>query len=160
MKNLFLAALVAAQTAALPALADPTPVSEIDVDMDLTAIETTEAASVWKRLPDDLEAAIAARIADLIDENGAEVNIDIDAVSLANALENSLGIEGSTLEGTINITRSGILNDDDYKLTVAAEDAMVFIPEGTEVGALTIQSDAFYVAMIDAFAKNVEEHLR
>ena len=137
-----------------------TAVSDINVSVDLPAIENSEAAQVWKSLEGDLETAIAARLASQLSEDGAEIEIDINEVALASAFENAYGLENSTLKGAIEISEPGLLNDEDYELSVTAGQAMSVASPGVDLANLTIASEEVYRAMIDAFAENVAQKLQ
>ncbi len=97
-----LAATLAA-TAVTPALAAVERVAEVDVTVDLTAIQNEKAAAYWGSLEKDLEAAIGARIADRIAEDGASVLVDIREVELSNAFERQLNLADAVLVGQVNI---------------------------------------------------------
>ncbi len=152
-------ALAAVLALPLAANAAETPVSEISVNADLTAIENVTAAAVWKNLPADLERELAMQLADQISEDGAEVMIDINMVELATAFENAADLADSTLSGDVVIERPGAEYDQAYSLTVNAEQATVLLPAGTDIALLAPGSTEFYNAMIAAFAANVVEKM-
>lgn len=156
----FLTSTAIAAVLALPLAATAkTPVSEISVEADLTAIENVTAAEVWTNLPTDLEQALAVKLADHIGEDGAEIMIDIDMLELANAFEAATDLADSTLSGEVIIERPGGQYDEQYDLTVNAEQAQVFLPADANVTLLSPGSQEFYTAMIDAFAENVAQRL-
>lgn len=140
------------------ALADQT-VSEIDVSVDLSAIENREAAAVWTSLGTDLETAIAERVTPLLGENGTEVTVDINTVSLATAFENAYALEDSTLTGLVEISRPGMMNDEEYELSVTASQAISAMSPSVDASQLTIASEEVYRAMVDAFATNISAKL-
>ncbi|MGR3760255.1 hypothetical protein ACUXV3_08980 [Roseobacteraceae bacterium NS-SX3] len=154
-------ALVAAMTTAAAA---GTMVSEIEVNADLSAIETYEAAQVWTGLESDLETALAERLVDQIAEKGAEdtaeIEIDIDTVSLASNFEQALGVGEWVLKGDVDIDMPDPSKNMNYTLTVSADQANVYYPEGTDPAALTVNSTEFYSAIVDAFADNVVSKLK
>ena len=145
-----------AATAAIPA---PT-VSDISVSVELPAIENPEAAEVWKSLEGDLETAIAARLADQLGDDGTEVMIDINEVALASAFENAYALEDSTLAGEIDLSEPGLLNDEEYTLSVTAGQAISAANPDVDLASMTIASEEVYRAMINAFADNVAEKLK
>lgn len=134
-------------------------VSEIDVSVDLPAIENAEAAAVWTSLGTDLETAIAERITPILGEDGTEVVIDINEVALASAFENAYALEDSQLIGDVQIQNPGWLNDNDFELSVTAVQAVSAASPEVDVSQLTIASQEVYEAMITAFANNVSEKL-
>lgn len=123
MKRILFAAALAAQLPAAPALAE-VMVERIEVAADITAIQDSGAASVWKRLPDDLETAIATRLADRIAADGAVVKIEIAGVSLAANAGSAPGRDGAMLTGDVFINMPGARANESYELTVTAEQAM------------------------------------
>ena len=134
-------------------------VSEIDVSVDLPAIENAEAAAVWTSLGPDLETAIAQRITPILGEDGTEVVIDINEVALASAFENAYALEDSQLIGDVQIQNPGWLNDNDFELSVTAVQAVSAASPEIDISQLTIASEEVYEAMITAFANNVSEKL-
>ena len=135
-------------------------VSEIDVSVDLPAIENSEAAQVWTSLGTDLETAIAERIAPQLGEDGSEVVVDINEVALASAFENAYALEDSTLSGLVEIRVPGLLNNEEYELSVTAGQAMSAASPDVDLASMTIASAEVYQAMIDAFADNVAQKLK
>lgn len=135
-------------------------VSEIDVSVDLPAIENSEAAQVWTSLGTDLETAIAERIAPQLGEDGSEVVVDINEVALASAFENAYALEDSTLSGLVEIRVPGLLNNEEYELSVTAGQAMSAASPDVDLASMTIASAEVYRAMIDAFADNVAQKLK
>lgn len=152
--------LTAAAALFATAAAASTDVQSVEVEADLTAIENVEAASVWKSLSDDLETEIAERLVTKIGEEGASIEIEIDSVELANSFTQSLGIADSKLVGDVEIDAPGLFNKIDYTLTVSGEQAVAYYPDGTEVADLTVGSEVYYEAMLDAFADNVVSKLQ
>lgn len=129
--------------------------SEVEVEADLTAISNTEAATVWSDLTGDLEQKITERLATRIGEDGASVMVDIDEIALANLFEQTTGMAESKLEGDVEIDAPGLFNKMDYTLTVTSEQAVAYYPSGTTPGEVTVGSEVYYNAMLDAFADNI-----
>ncbi|WP_209599336.1 hypothetical protein [Ruegeria sp. HKCCSP351] len=153
-------ALIAAMSTAVVA---ETQVSKIDVTADLSAIETYEAAGAWKNLEADLETAIAERLVSQIapeDVEGAEIEIDLDEVTLANNFETSLGIGEWKLVGDVDIDMPDASKDENYTLTVTTDQLGALYPEGTNTDELTVESDVFYQAIVAAFADNIASKLK
>lgn len=134
-------------------------VQSVEVEADLTAVENTEAASVWRDLSSDLETEIAERLVSKIGEDGASIEIEIDSVELANSLSQAMGVADSKLVGDVEIDAPGLFNKVDYTLTVSGEQAVAYYPDGTQVADLTVGSEVYYNAMLDAFADNVVSKL-
>ena len=136
-----------------------TEVQSVEVEADLTAIENSAAASVWKDLSADLETEIAERLVSKIGEDGASIEIEIDSVELANSFSQAVGVADSKLVGDVEIDAPGLFNKIDYTLTVSGEQAVAYYPDGTEMADLTVGSEVYYNAMLDAFADNVVSKL-
>ncbi len=156
----FMINTTAAFTLAASTALAATPVKEIDVEVDLAAIENIQAAQVWTEIGGDLETAIAERIVNQLDDSGARVLIDIDEVQLANSFQQAIGASEAVLVGDVNIKVPGIANNENYTLSVQAEQAKAYFPDGTVMSDLTMSSDAYYTAMVNAFADNVVEKLK
>lgn len=140
-----------------------TNVSNIDVHADLSAIQTYEAAGAWKTLETDLETAIAERLVTNIAEegaDGAEIEVDIDEVALANNFETALGIGAWSIVGDVDIDMPDPSKNENYTLTVTTDQLGAYYPEGTDASTLTVESEAFYNAVISAFADNVASKLK
>ncbi|MFW8594092.1 hypothetical protein ACOHWE_07780 [Cribrihabitans neustonicus] len=158
MRTTVLAAALATAAAAGP------KVAEIDVEADLTAISGFQSASIWGSLEADLETALAkelaAQIAEEGSEEGAEIKIQIDSVTLADNFEQSVGMGEWKLKGDVDIDMPDASQDLRYDLTVTADQVNAYFPAGTDVTTVTVDSDIFYHAMIDAFAENVASKLK
>ncbi|MCG7621788.1 hypothetical protein [Epibacterium sp. Ofav1-8] len=143
-----------------------TMVQDIDVDADASALKNSGAVAVWSELETDLETALAAQLVHQLAEEGqtaedaAEIDIEIDTVALASSLQAEMGIADSVLEGDVSVDLPGSQYDQRYTLTVSAEQANVYYPEGTDVTTLNVGSEVFYTAMVDAFATHVAEKLK
>jgi len=154
-------ALVASMATAASAA---TMVQEIDVEADVSALQNTQSVAAWTALEADLETALAAQLVNQIAEQdmeeAAEIDIEIDTVALASSLETEMGIADSVLEGDVSVDLPGSQYDQRYTLTVTAEQANIYYPEGTDTTTLNVGSDVFYTAMVDAFATHVAEKLK
>lgn len=145
------------------AMADPTPIQQIDVKTDLDAIKNPAAAQYFANLDTDLEGEIAARLAPerLVKEGGSEVHIDVDALELASTWSNLNDISKSKLKGTVSVTSDTDNSKfDNYTLTVAYPDIIALLPPGTDLATLTTDSKTYYDAMVDTFAQHVVDHLK
>ncbi|PYF09906.1 hypothetical protein C8J30_10638 [Rhodobacter viridis] len=154
--------LLAATTALFlgTAVLAATPVQEIDVQADLTAIANPKAALYWGHLGDDLKAAIAQRLAAQLAEEGAKVTVDIDELSIANTFEEITDVAEARLSGKVHITSpSDNSKFDSYDLTVDARAVNAIDAEGKlKKGAFT-DSKAYYTAMVNTFADQVAARL-
>ncbi|NOE20786.1 hypothetical protein GS634_21865 [Ruegeria atlantica] len=140
-----------------------TQVSKIDVVADLSALQTYEAASAWKNLETDLETAIAERLVSQIapeDVEGAEIEIELDEVTLANNFETAIGVGEWKLVGDVDLDMPDASKDENYTLTVSTDQIRTFYPEGTNSDELSVDSDVFYQAVVAAFADNVASKLK
>ncbi|OIQ28927.1 MAG: hypothetical protein BM562_12275 [Alphaproteobacteria bacterium MedPE-SWcel] len=139
-------------------------VQDIEVEADISALENSKAVAVWGELETDLKTALAAQLVNQIAEEGtkdaADIDIEIDTVSLASGFEAELGIASSVLQGDVSVDLPGSKDDQRYTLTVTADQANVYFPEGTDTSSLTVESDVFYTAMIDAFASHVANKIK
>ena len=151
-------------TAMATAVSANTMVADIEVTADLTAIENYSAAEAWATLETDLETALAAQlvnqIADPDAKEAAEIEIEIDSVSLANNFEKSLGVGEWVLKGDVDIDMPDAADDLRYDLTVSADQLNAYYPEGTDMAQVSIDSEVFYNAIIEAFAANVASKLK
>jgi len=143
--------------AAAPALA-ATEVKEVEVSIDLEAINNPQAATVWSNIATDLQNAIVGRITDRIADDGVKISVDINEVELANSLQSAMGIADSKLAGRVNISSE---TDNSkfatYDLDVSFDQA--YLPVGTDITVLTIESPVYYATMVELFAERVVENL-
>lgn len=152
--------LITSATAVLiaaPALAS-TPVSSVDVSVDITAIENPQAAQFWSDLEGDLEEAILIRVADRLDTSGSRIRIDIDEISLASSFQGALGVD-SVLMGDVNITNPRDKTKTSfYDLRIKATQQGGLY--GQDVQLASVSTDKFYETLIDGFANAVVRDLR
>ncbi len=136
-----------------------TTVQSVEVSADLTSVDNLEAAQVWSNLSSDLETEIAERVIAHIDDDGATIKVDIDEISLANMFTQSLGGAESRLVGDVEIDAPGLFNKIYYTLSVSADQAIAYYPAGTTPGEVSVDSDVYYTAMLEAFAENISKKL-
>jgi len=141
-------------TTSASATALPT-VDKIEVTTELDAVENAEAAKVWANIDDDLTAKLVDRLQGRADTDGSDIVIDIDEVSLASSFEQAVGDEKAYLKGDVVLRNPGPDDNEYYTLTVHAEQAQAYFPDGKVVTDLTTGSRVYYQAMLDAFADNV-----
>ena len=145
--------------ASMPAFAE-TIVREVEVTADMDALKNSAAAAHWTTLADDLENAIVADLVGKTGEDGAKILVDIDEVELANTFQSAAGIADSRLVGDVAVTHdSDNTKFDNYELTVTFTDAGPFFPQGTDLAAITMDSEEYYRAMIAVFADHVVKKL-
>ncbi|MCU9850226.1 hypothetical protein OEZ60_19740 [Defluviimonas sp. WL0024] len=161
MRNkLGIAILASAAFAAGAPTSAETIVREVEVTADMDALQNPEAAERWTHLADDLENAIVAKLVGKTGEEGAKVSVDIDEVELASSLQSAAGVAESKLVGDVAITHdSDNTKFDNYQLTVTFEQAGPYFLPGTDLAAITTDSQEYYDAMIATFANHVVQKL-
>lgn len=156
-----LAAALSATALGTMAFAEVDKISKVDVSADLTAIKDEKAVAYWGNLEKDLEAAIGARVGDLMAEDGAEILVDIREVELANAFERELNLGDAVLVGQVNINdQTDNSNYDAYELSVSLENAHVILAEGEVLRLSTTDTDETYRKLVDTFAEGVVSRLK
>lgn len=143
---------------AAPVLAQ-TKVSNVDVQMDLEAIQNEKAAAYWTTAADDLEAAIVARVADRTAEDGATISVDIDELSVANWFETAFNMDQSELKGHVLLMGKDNTHIGSYDVAVRFADAVLIMPEGTDVTMIAPDNRDYYQAMVNTFAGAVVAQL-
>lgn len=155
-------ALALAPVATLPMAAPAaaqTAVSNVEVEMNLAAIKNAKAAAVWTNAPADLQNAIVARIADRADKDGVKIRVRLDEVALSNSYEQAMNIADTKLAGRVNISSTSDNSKfDTYDLAVSFDAS--YLPTGTDMTAINIESPVYYQAMINLFADRVVEKLK
>ncbi|SFR65484.1 hypothetical protein [Litoreibacter janthinus] len=151
------AAVLLASTAAFA----ETTVRNVQVDVDLSAIQNEAAAAYWTSVAGDLETAIVARLTDQIADDGATVTVDIDELSLANSFQSVLGIEKSELSGSVAVNN---LQDNSehqaYELTVSFEPAPIVLSPDADLLFITRSTSQYYADMVSTFAEHVTDKLQ
>ncbi|MEF3046515.1 hypothetical protein [Pseudotabrizicola sp. L79] len=138
-----------------------TMVKDIEVTTDLTAIENTKAAAYWANVSDDLEAAIAARLVDRLADDGADIKVDVNELSLSNSFQSALGLEDAVLVGQVNITHdSDNAKFDAYELTISAKAAQAYGENGMVLEGAFTDTPEYYAALVQAFADGVVTRLK
>lgn len=143
--------------AAEPVLA-ATTVKDVTVEMDMSALKNEKAAAYWANAADDLENAIAERVADRVADDGATVQVDIDALSVADWFETAFNIDQSQLKGHVLLMDKGT-HIGSYDVTVSFKDAVLVMPAGVDVATIAPDNRDYYTAMINAFADAVVAQL-
>jgi hypothetical protein len=152
----------AALTLTTAALAQTAPtVKAVEVSVELDAIGNPAAAAYWTSVADDLENAIVSRITNQIADDGVNIIIDLEEVSLSGGLTEQLGLADTRLVGDVKMT-----HDTDnsrfgtYELTVDVNSAKPMFPPEMDVTTIPADSRVFYDAMIATFANGVVERLK
>lgn len=137
-----------------------TLVHKLDVELDLGLVQNTAAAAHFATLDDDLENAIMQRIVDRIDAGGVTIDIDLSEVELSNFFDQAYNASENRLVGQVNVgstTENRGFNS--YELTILVRD-LTPVAAAEQTGAtLADSSEAYYDAMIDAFADGVVTRL-
>ena len=156
-----LAAALTATALGTVAFAEVDKIAKVDVTTDLTAIKDEKAAAYWGNLEKDLEAAIGARVGDLMADEGAEILVDIREVELANAFERELNLGDAVLVGQVNVNdQTDNSNYDAYELSVSLENAHIVLAEGEVLRLSTSDTDETYRKLVDTFAEGVGSRLK
>jgi hypothetical protein len=160
MKPMLYTAAAVALVAAQAAIAADVRIKDVTVEADLSAVANQQAAAYWQNIGPDLETAIAARLGPMASEEGSEIKIDIDEVSLANSFQTQLGIADSVLAGDVAVTSNNAIDEaQNYELKVSIETANAFLPEGSVVATGFTDTPEYYAALINAFADSVVRRL-
>ena len=163
MKQHFAALLTATALVAAPlaAFAQDATVKEIDVTVDISAVQNAEAAAYWGNLEKDLEGAILAKLTDRVADDGAKLSIDISEVELANGFQEAAGLADAMLKGSVNQTHdSNNARFNAYELTVDVKTAMPILGEGFVITAPDVDTTRVYNAMVETFAAQVAENVK
>ncbi len=161
MKSTLLFPALGALFLAQAAFAADVRIKDVQVEADLNAVTNPQAAAYWKNIGPDLESAIAARLGDAASDEGSEIKIDIDEVSLANSFQNQLGIADSVLGGRVTVTSDNAIDDAaNYDLKVSIETANAFLPEGVVPATSFTDAPEYYAALINAYADSVVRNLK
>lgn len=161
-RNAFLAASALALVACVEAKAPaPVTVSNVEVQVDLTAIATRQAAHHWTMLEQDLAGALGQEFVGMTSPEGYLVRVDVDELSLAALSSSRLGADEARLTGTVqmvDIFREQVVRT--FTVSASSNEAAVFLPQGDRIEAVSPSSHAFYAAVVRAFARGVAEVVR
>lgn len=171
-RSVFASALAAVLIApTMPAYAAQLMVKDIAVTVDPGAVANTDAAKYWANLGDELNAAIAARVADRIAADGVHILVKISSAALATRFMGANGKPEPHLIGVVNIVGSPSASGEgstqqgtagkksNYELTISFKDAVSFVPAGVDVMTITPDRKEYHDAMIAAFADYVAKNL-
>ncbi len=161
MTRIISAGIIAALLTSTAAIAQDLPtVKSVDVSVELEAIGNEKAAAYWTSIADDLENAIVARITTQIADDGVDLTVDIEEVSLSNGFDETLGLADTRIVGTV-IQRSETdeRRSRTYELSLDVNQSIPMIPAGVDVTTLPADTRVYYDAMISAFAQEVVNRL-
>jgi hypothetical protein len=136
----------------------PTAVSAISVSTDLQSIGNAESVRYWQTLNSDLEAALVTQFVDRIDPSGAVISVDVDEIALANAYSSRFQDEDSRLAGRVVLSDpfTGEVTQT-YDVTASTREAASLLSGTAGVVTISPDSDEFYAALVQAFARGVEQ---
>jgi hypothetical protein len=137
---------------------EPFTISGVEVQTDLSAMQSREAVAYWQTLSADLETAIAAEFAGELDPTGKSVIVDIDELSLSETYVAGGSIEDARLSGLVSVENADGTNAGAYNVTASSSDAVSYLPEGTT--AVSPTSAEYYQAIVRAFARGTAESVR
>ncbi len=135
----------------------PVTVAAINVEADLTSIGNRDAVAYWQNLDSDLETAIAAEFVGRIDPAGVTVNVDVDELSLANALNAGLADEDARLSGQVEVVNADGTRAGTYNVSATTREAALHLPPGANVTTVPASSAEFYQAVVTAFARGTAD---
>lgn len=133
-------------------------VSDVEVTTDLNAVGSADAARYWGNLENDLESAIATRFVGQTSPTGARLVIDIDELSVASFFESAAGADDARLTGTVAVLdpvsgeQVGF-----YTVAASANQAMTLMGADVRVQTVPATSAEFYSAVLEAFARGVQQ---
>jgi hypothetical protein len=135
-------------------------VSDVEVISDLNAVGSTDAARYWGNLEADLESAVATQFVGQTSPTGARLVVDVDELSVASFFESAAGATDAQLTGTVAVLdpvtgeQTGF-----YTVSASANQAMTLMSAepGTRVQTVPATSAEFYSAVVQAFARGVQQ---
>ena len=131
-------------------------VSKIEITIDLPAVTNKAAALRYTNISGDLKDAIAALLVNRISDVGMELFIDLNEVELSNSYSEIVGSADTRLVGDVTVSdAANNANSKGFTLTIDVNQARTLFAPDLDVTTITAGSDAYYQAMIAAFAANV-----
>ena len=151
--------LAAAAVAAFAVPVWATTVSEVRVDAALEAADSN-VLDRWPTIEQDLEAAIIAQLANDRARDGWIVDVKLSEVSLSGAAILPEDGEFNTLVGWVYaFPDENKVRIEQRKITLSAVTGQADLPPNT-VGVVLPSDDAFYNALLEAFAQKAAEFAR
>jgi hypothetical protein len=136
---------------------DDRGVANLRVDVAPESAMGAAAANRITIVDADIEAAITARIEDRLAAAGINVSVDLDRIEVATGYDALLGNDHSVISGRVDlrdVREVPVHKSFDVTATAAQVNAPSFDPDVT---VLPASSDAFYDAMVEAFALGVTQ---
>ncbi|MBV0911972.1 hypothetical protein [Anianabacter salinae] len=144
--------------AALPVAAQPMlAVNDIEVTADFSAVDDTNVLQRWPNLEADLQQVVAQTLIDRAADDGYDIRITLNEVSLDGAV--TLGDDGAfnTMSGDAAIYDGNEEILGNAVIALRAELGSLTVPPGT---LIALPSDtAFYNAMLLGFAEQVDAEI-
>jgi hypothetical protein len=161
MTRMISAGIIAALLTSTAAMAQDLPtVKSVDVSVELEAIGNEKAAAYWTSIADDLENAIVARITNQIADDGVDLTVDIEEVSLSNGFDETFGLADTRLVGTVvQRAETDPRRSRTYELSLDVNQSLPMMPADVDVTTLPADTRVYYDAMIAAFAQEVVNRL-
>lgn len=137
-------------------------VKDIHVSADVSAISNPEAARYFARIAPDLEAAIAARLADhLSPDLGSRIVIDIDELALSDSVKTLTGVADAVLAGKVVMTGdpAGVMGGS-YQVSVSTRALIPAQDLGKAVVVSPRDEPVYYKALVESFAESVAAQVK
>jgi hypothetical protein len=135
-------------------------VKSVDVTVELEAIGNEKAAAYWTTIADDLETAIVERITNQIADDGVDLTVDIEEVSLSNGFDEVLGLADTRLAATVQQkSETDERRSRTYDLSLDVNASLPMMPADVDLASLPTDTRVYYDAMIAAFAEEVVKRL-
>jgi hypothetical protein len=132
---------------------EPLLISEVQVQTDLAAVGSREAVAYWQGLSADLETAIAGQFIGRVDPSGNVITVDVDELSLTSAFGAGASAETAVLSGRVEMLNPAGTSEGAWDVTATAQDAVDFLPVGTDIVAVRPTTPEYYQAIVQAFAR-------
>ena len=156
-----LAAALALAACVAPKAPAPVTVSNVEVDVDLSAIATRQAAHHWSTLEADIAGALGEEFLGMTSPQGYLVRVDVDELSLAALSSPRLGADEARLTGRIemvDVMRDKVVRS--FAVSASSNEAALFLPPGGDIAKVSPSSHEFYEAVVRAFAHGTAETVR
>ena len=117
--------------------------------------ETATPRAIGRDFETDLQAAIASEFVGRIEPGGRIVNVDVDELSLQTAMSSGFTAEDARLSGRVEVVTSE--GTTAYDVSATTQDAITYLPPGTNITTIPPSSADFYQAVVRAFARGTAE---
>ncbi|THH38376.1 hypothetical protein E4Z66_02050 [Aliishimia ponticola] len=130
--------------------------SEIDVEASYSAASDSNALKMFPDIENDVQKAIAQRVATSDNANDPEISVDIRKIALDGDTYLPDSAEFNEIEGVVNITApNGATGGRSFPISIAARSGDEAMPAGVIV--IPPSDREFYQAMVNAFADGVAD---